>query len=230
VRVHGDYWLRENAGASQPGEDPEDAYDEEAPDWTADAPEEATQLMVVSSEYVAKQVMEIIKWRKAWLETRRLPMNPLLDEEQKKEFLADAKWEYHNSAEQKAKQEADLDAHGKKRVKPRMHSRWCRELQRRAGAHQMWHMLSFAGRWGVEFLERMCQNAGGFQTGETTPQQKEKTRRAFQARCDVRLARRLLRMVDAGRMQHPLLMEDWQSELVDQYNTRMARCSRRQIA
>ena len=24
-------------------------------------------------------------------------------------------------------------------------------------------------------------------------------------------------MVDAGRMQHPLLMEDWQSELVDQY-------------
>ena len=57
VRVHGDYWLRENAGASQPGEDPEDAYDEEAPDWTADAPEEATKLMVVSSEYVAKQVM-----------------------------------------------------------------------------------------------------------------------------------------------------------------------------
>ena len=37
---HGDYWLRENAGASQPGEDPEDACDEEAPDWIADAQEE----------------------------------------------------------------------------------------------------------------------------------------------------------------------------------------------
>ena len=47
-----------------------------------------SQVMVVSAEYVAQQVSDVLKWREALLKKEELPNDTLMDETQKKRVPA----------------------------------------------------------------------------------------------------------------------------------------------
>ena len=73
-----------------------------------------------------------------------------MDDPQKDAFLKEAKDEYHSSEDQKRRQEQDK--HNKKNVPSGKKQRWSRECQRRAGTTQMFHLLSFSGKWDPTFF------------------------------------------------------------------------------
>ena len=106
--------------------------------------------MVVSEEFVASQVRNVIERRERWLRDNDLPLDTVMDGDQKVKFLADLKAEYHNSADQLRRQKNDED-NGKK-VQTGKKNRWSRECQRRGGTTQMFHLLSFSGRWDPSFF------------------------------------------------------------------------------
>ena len=68
-----------------------------------------SQVMVVSAEYVARQVREVIKWRETWLEQEGLPMDTLMNETQKDAFLLASKQEYHSRPDQVELQTRDWE-------------------------------------------------------------------------------------------------------------------------
>ena len=108
-----------------------------------------------------------------------------MDEPQKDAFLAELKDEYHNSEDQLRRQKNDRQ--NGKRVQTGKKQRWSRECQRRGGTTQMFHLLSFSGRWDPSFFatEPVPQ-----QPGEQGEAQKRATCAAVEARAKVRLARK----------------------------------------
>ena len=62
---------------------------------------------VVSEEYVARQVMEMIKVREGWLCRKGLPMDTVLQGTQLSDFLEVVKAAYHNTPEQRERLDAD---------------------------------------------------------------------------------------------------------------------------
>ena len=113
--------------------------------------------MVVSREYVARQVQTVVAWREKWLQEQNLPLDTVIRDDMAEQFLDEAKHEFHESDEQKKLQQRDRDA-GKK-VQKGKHSRWSRHTQRLGGTPQMWTLLSFTSRFDVAFLERATHNA-----------------------------------------------------------------------
>ena len=63
--------------------------------------------MVVSREHVARQVQKVIACREKWLQDEGLPLDTVLRDHLADRFLDDAKYEFHNSDEQKELQERD---------------------------------------------------------------------------------------------------------------------------
>ena len=108
---------------------------------------------------------------------------------QKDAFLAEVKAEYHGSEDQKRRQQADAAA-GKK-PHPGKKQRWSRECQRLGGTTQMFHVLSFCGRWDAKFFEKEPEPQ---KTGPDAERQKLATRAAVQARANLRLARKYDRL------------------------------------
>jgi hypothetical protein len=106
--------------------------------------------MVVSAEFVAMQLKKLIDRREQFLLNNSLPMNTVMNDDQKDAFLKEVKEEYHGSPGQLRRQQADRWY--KKPVGPGKKQRWSRECQRRGGTTQMFHVLSFGGRWDAEFL------------------------------------------------------------------------------
>ena len=90
------------AGAAQPGG--EDEY--------------IGNKRVVSEEYVAHQVMEMIKVREDWLRSQCLPMDTVLEGTQISDFLKVVKAAYHGTPEQRERQDADWWKKGRKRQEP----------------------------------------------------------------------------------------------------------------
>ena len=89
VPLDADIWRNPNLGAAQPEDESEG------------------QVMVVSKEHVARQVREVIAWREKWLAQVGLPMNTLMNNEQKDAFLTASKEEYHNRPDQRERQDQD---------------------------------------------------------------------------------------------------------------------------
>ena len=79
-------------------------------------------------------------------------------------------------------------------------------LQRLAGTHQMWMLLSFTGRWDEKFLRKLVENKMPAQ--QTTQDQKKKTVQAVEARSALRYAHRL---ANWGKRQK---LSPWQQDLV----------------
>ena len=104
-------------------------------------------------------------------------MGTLMNEKQKDEFLKELKDEYPASDDQMRRQEADKEK-GKK-LQQGKKQRWTRECQRRGGTTQMFHLLSFCGRWDPSFL-KLADSAT--QTGRQTEEQKKRTSAAVEAR------------------------------------------------
>ena len=62
-----------------------------------------------------------------------------------------------------------------------MHSRWSRHIQKLGGTTQMWTLLSFTGRFDVEFLEDAIargKKVPGSMLVERSQQQKQQSRDA----------------------------------------------------
>ena len=150
--------------------------------------------MVVSAEFVALQVKQVIQRREQWLRDNSLPFDSIMNEDQKDAFLDEVKAEYHGSPDQQQRQEADKAA-GKTPQKGK-HQRWSRECQRRGGTTQMFHLLSFSGRWDASFFDKSPVPQ---QVGEEIQHQKKKTRAAVEARARLRLARKYDRLRQNSR-------------------------------
>ena len=172
--VEDDVWM---PGASQPGE---------------------TQYVnaVVSEVYVLQQLKGVIDLRETWLKEQRLALNfQMRDKEERPKFLEWAKEQYHAEEGQRERQTEDW-YWGGKYVQKRKRSRWSRELQRRLGSTQLWHIVSFSGRFDAELLRR----AGASQP-DTEPEpskQRELTREAQKLRDRLRWAEHLFRKEAAG--------------------------------
>ena len=151
--------------------------------------------MVVSAEFVAQQVKKVIERREKWLRDNDKPFDTLMNKAERDAFLAEVKAEYHNSADQKRRQEADK-VNGK-RLQAGRKQRWSRETQRRGGTTQMFHLLSFSGRWDPKFFD---DKPVPQQVGQQAEDQKKKTRRAVEARAKVRLARKYDRLRKQRRL------------------------------
>jgi hypothetical protein len=79
-------------------------------------------------------------------------------------------------------------------VKTKKHSRWSRNLQRLAGTTQMWHVLSFKGKFDLAFFDSLPLPPP--QAGEQTETQREKNKLAVEARAKRRLGIKYARMRD----------------------------------
>ena len=161
--------------------------------------------MVVSAEYVAFQVKGLIERREQWLRANSLPLNTIMNEEQKEAFLDELKAEYHGSDDQRRRQANDRERGGKDAVRNGKKQRWSRECQRRGGSTQMFHLLSFSGRWDPAFFATLP--APGTAVAQTSAQ-KSATRAAVEARAQLRLAKKY----DGLRRRRALL--PYQEELV----------------
>ena len=139
--------------------------------------------MVVSAEFVAMQVKKVIERREKWLRDNNFPVDTLMNVQQRNAFLEEVKAEYRAQPEQLQWQRSDRAP--KLNQRDQMNQRWDRECQRRAGTRQMWHLLSFYGRWDPSFFE-----------GEPAPQhldeqaeiKKRHTHVAIEARAKLKLA------------------------------------------
>ena len=116
-----------------------------------------TPLLCVSKDWArgveafkAELTRKVIERREQWLRENNLPMDTLMNDDQKEAFLAEVKAEYHSSPDQLQRQQNDKGAG--KAVGGRKRSRWVLETQRRGGSTQMWHRLSLSGRWFHENL------------------------------------------------------------------------------
>ena len=164
-----DVWSQ-SASVSQPSADEETDHVDGIP-------------MVVSEEFVASQVKNLIERREKWLRDNNLLLSTVMNGAQRDKFLAELKDEYHNSADQLRRQERDRQ-NGKKLQAGRK-QRWSRECQRRGGTTQMFHLLSFSGRWDPRFFEKEP-----VPTVEPSEEERRATSAAVEARAKVRLARK----------------------------------------
>ena len=127
--------------------------------------------MDVSKEYVARQVREVIRWRESWLDEKGLPRDTFTNEAQREQFLKASKDEYHNRPDQRILQERDRTEGPKqlkdqKKISPkrlvdqRKKSRWAGKQQRLAGTTQMWHVLSFTGKFDAGDVSQLADSKG----------------------------------------------------------------------
>ena len=77
-------------------------------------------------------------------------------------------------------------------MRSRKKSRWARNQQRLAGNTQMWHVLSFQGRFDPSFFANLSPPA--LQAGEQTEEQRSNNKLAVEARAKLRLALKYVRL------------------------------------
>ena len=158
--------------------------------------------LVVSREYVACQVQAVLARREKWLQDNRLPLDTVIRGGMADRFLCAAKYEFHASAKQRDLQDKDQASGGNKQVHKGMHSRWSRHMQKQGGTSQMWTLLSFTGRFDVEFLEDAIargQKGQASMPGERSNQQKEQVREAQIARAMLRRGAMLERVQEKNK-------------------------------
>ena len=116
-----------------------------------------------------------------------------MDENQKDAFLKASKEEYYSRPDQRARQERDARELKltRQEVKEKQKSRWNRNLQRLAGTPQMWHVLSFTGRFDPAFFAKIGEPKR--QAGEQTEKQRLNNKLAAEARGEYRQAMRYAR-------------------------------------
>ena len=115
-----------------------------------------------------------------------------MDENQKDAFLKASKEEYYSRPDQRARQERDGETGlTRQEVKEKQKSRWNRNLQRLAGTPQMWHVLSFTGRFDPVFFAKIGEPKR--QAGEQTEKQRLNNKLAAEARGEYRQAMRYAR-------------------------------------
>ena len=151
--------------------------------------------LVVSAEFVALHVKQVIEVREKFLQARNLPLNTVMEDGLIQEFLKEAKHEYHSRPDQVQRQKQDKE--NRKPVAAGKKQRWSRNLQRLAGSTQMWQFLSFSGRWNPENLAHLPPVPNNIPTAE----QMRKTKEAIQARATYRQAKALALHVEEKKKE-----------------------------
>ena len=114
-----------------------------------------------------------------------------MNDEQKDAFLKASKEEYHSRPDQRERQDRDAETGNSNTwLKQRKKSRWNQHLQRLAGTTQMWHVLSFTGKFDPTFFASLPP----LQAGEATETHRLNTTLAVEARAKRRLAIRYARL------------------------------------
>ena len=104
----------------------------------------------------ACRMQDAIERREQWLWDNSLPLDAVMNNDQRRDFLKKVKQEYANTPlqQQLAAEDRLQTRKGGERT------RWCRELQRRCGSKQMWELVSFNGRWDPNFLRDLLNRKG----------------------------------------------------------------------
>ena len=106
---------------------------------------------VVSPTYTVERLEAIIASRVAWLQRNGLPQDNEMDNEQRVAYTRAMKEEYEAEPMQQALIAQDYGKVAAQQMKKQVvakkkHSRFHRELQRRAGTKQFWEVISYTGR------------------------------------------------------------------------------------
>ena len=106
---------------------------------------------VVSPTYTMERLEAIIASRVAWLQRNGSPQDNEMDNEQRVAYTRAMKEEYEAEPMQQALIAQDYGKVAAQQMKKQVvakkkHSRFHRELQRRAGTKQFWEVISYTGR------------------------------------------------------------------------------------
>jgi hypothetical protein len=166
---------------------------------------------VVSTHYVLHQIRDVVEERQQWLQGKNLPLDLLMRDGPGKErtcFVDHCKGKYHATPHQRSLQEQDKISG--KIVQQGKHSRWSRELQRRAGSKVLWEIISFTGRFDHQLLQRAVEAAKKpIRTGACQPDASRKaTAAANRARDALRWGQTLDKQRARGK-KHFSWNEQW---------------------
>ena len=172
---------------------------------------------VVSEKYVLRKLMDVMVKREAWLTQENLPMNCQMRDGkglERARFMKHIKTASHSEPHQLDLQWRDEQI-SKKRFKDGMHSRWGCEMQRRLGSKVMWEIVSFSGRFSVDFLTKV-NSVDAPQPDVTEPDSQRKlTAKAVQCRGTLRWAHHL----DRKRKRGDRDLSDQDMTLLDDFDT-----------
>ena len=136
-----------------------------------------------------------------------------MDQTQIKRFLTYVKKDFAEQPHQKVLRERDLKVSTHK-ARNGAHSRWGREMQRRAGNKTLWEMISFTGSFAPDFLQdALARRPGRGDQPAADPRVKAK---ALEARTNYRLGKRFAKLrarLGPGGLQH------WQRDLADLFTS-----------
>jgi hypothetical protein len=157
---------------------------------------------VVSTHYVLHQIRDVVEERQQWLHEKNLPLDFLMRDGlglERNGFVDHCKAKYHATPHQRTLQEQDKTSGNN--VHNQKHSRWSRDLQRRAGSKVLWEIISFTGKFSHELLQQAVE-AGKkrIRTGACQPDASRKaTVNAQRARESFRWAQALARQRAHGK-------------------------------
>ena len=110
-------------------------------------------------EHTLDKLRETLQVREEWLAWKGLPRDHTMGDTngERKAFINWVKGKYESTDLQLDLQKKDLEQGGTKKQKEGKRSRWCRELQRRAGSKVLWELISFTGKFCPELLSRQLE-------------------------------------------------------------------------
>ena len=115
---------------------PEDAWPHSGPE------QEKHDKLLFSLEDTALRVQATIERREQWLWDNWLPLDTVMNDDHRRDFLNVVKQEYRREARKGGERPG-----------------WCCELQRRCGSKELWELFSFSGRWDPNLLEEALSRA-----------------------------------------------------------------------
>ena len=169
---------------------------------------------VVSREHVLRSLMAVLLSRERWLAQQKLSMDFLMRDGvdfERDRFLKHMKNDYHSETHQLVLQQNDIqfatdrikEAKAAGRTPPKLqdiikgrkHSRWNLELRRRLGCKALWEVVSFTGRYSLEFLTSVRTQAPSKKLDESEQtKQTELKAKAMKCRDTLRYAVHLAKM------------------------------------
>ena len=137
-----------------------------------------------------------------------MPLDIVMNDEQRKSFLQAAKNAFN--AQPRSLELEKRDREQKRKVKPQLRKRWFRELQKRCGTSQLWELISFTGKWDPEWLQEKIA-AGATEASEPQGDKewyRQAKAKALEARHDLRIGNRLLRLHQKNKLPKNLSEND----------------------
>ena len=108
-----------------------------------------------SRTFILQRIRAVLETREEWLKKENLHSRTVLTGQQRHEFVAWCKEQFHNEPMQLELQERDRQTGNANQRYAAKKSRWGREMQQRLGAKQFWEVVSFTGRFDIDLLKQV---------------------------------------------------------------------------